>query len=83
MAARPHADPSLPVASPCVALNTSAVRPHYCGYTGVITTDHEISPSDIGIYSHNVEHMGEKRNAYETFILKSEEETPHGQLWHS
>jgi hypothetical protein len=83
MVARPHADT---VASCRLAVcgtqhmtrQALLLRTYWRTGVPVLTTDHEISSSDTGIYSRNVEHMGKKRNAYETFILTSEEKIPHG-----
>jgi hypothetical protein len=66
--------PQLPVASPCVALNTSVVSCQALllwtyRRTGVliITKTLEICSSDMGTYSRAMEHIREKGNAYENY----------------
>lgn len=68
MAARPHADP---IASCRLAVcgaqhvtrQALLLWTHWRTGVPVMTADHEISSSDISIYSRNVEHVGERENS--------------------
>jgi hypothetical protein len=85
MAARPHTD----LIASCrltvcgarrVSRQALLLWTYWRTGVSVVTTALQICSSGNAIYSRNVEHMRDKRNAYERFAFKSEEKTPRGQL---